>query len=71
MATREHRLADFQHHVAPPDDEKVELLCEDKSGTYRLPFLCVHADGGWINAETGERIGAHVVGWRIRPENRR
>ena len=40
MATREKRLAQFDGSGAPPPDQPVEVLCEDHSGTYQLPFAC-------------------------------
>ena len=64
MATRESRLSEFEREGVPPANEKFELLCQDRSGTYRLPFLCAFVDGRWINAATGEAIDAEVVGWR-------
>ena len=64
MATRERRLAEFDSEEPPPEGRKMELLCQDNSGTYLLPFLCVHTKGRWSNAGTGEAIDAEVVGWR-------
>ena len=64
MSTRERRIAEFDHEGAPPGDVQMELLCQDNSGTYRLPFPCIWRDGRWTNAATGEAIGAEVVGWR-------
>ena len=64
MATRERRLAEFDSEGAPPAGEQMELLCQDNSGTYRLPFPCIYIEGRWTNARTGEIIDAEVVGWR-------
>ena len=44
MATREYRLAEFSQE-APPLGQPLQLLCEDKSGTYLLPFRCEWRDG--------------------------
>lgn len=63
MVTRDQRLAEFNTTDIPPAGP-VQVLCEDKSGTYLLPFTCVHADGHWHNAGTGGRVEARVVGWR-------
>jgi len=63
MATREHRIAEFSTDT-PTDGLPVELLCEDKSGTYVLPFACRWIEGEWYNAATGAFIDARVVGWR-------
>ncbi len=64
MTTLEHRLAEFNSGAPPDDGQRVELLCQDQSGTYKLPFLCVWREGRWTNAKTGEAIGSAVVGWR-------
>ena len=45
MATREKRLAQFDGEGEPPPDLLVEVLCEDQSGTYELPFACRFSDG--------------------------
>ena len=51
MATRERRLAEFDGNGEPPADVPVQVLCEDHSGTYQLPFVCRWVDGEWRNAE--------------------
>lgn len=66
MATRERRLAEFNHEGAPPVDLSVQVLCEDHSGTYQLPFTCRFVDGEWRNDESGGIVEATVVGWRLR-----
>jgi hypothetical protein len=47
------------------DDQPVEVLCEDHSGTYQLPFACRWIDGQWRNDRTGGMVEATVVGWRL------
>jgi hypothetical protein len=42
----------------------MELLCEDNSGTYAVPYVCHWSDGSWHNSKTGVVIQADVVGWR-------
>jgi hypothetical protein len=42
----------------------MEVLCEDNSGTYVLPFACHWVDGNWLNAAAGVAIEGAVVGWR-------
>jgi hypothetical protein len=64
MATRAQRLAEFNEGGCPPEDEPVEVLCEDKSGTYKLPFACRWQGSTWQNCETGATVEATVVGWR-------
>jgi hypothetical protein len=65
MATRERRLAQF-NEGEPPPDLPVQVLCEDHSGTYQLPFPCRWVDGAWRNHESGSTVEATVVGWRVR-----
>jgi hypothetical protein len=65
MATRERRLAEFDGAGAPPPGEPVQVLCEDQSGTYQLPFACYFADGQWRNHESGGALEATVIGWRF------
>ena len=66
MATRERRLAEFNGAGEPPPDQPVQVLCEDHSGTYQLPFACRWVDGEWRNNESGGPVEATVVGWRLR-----
>jgi hypothetical protein len=71
MATRERRLAEFNGEGEPPPDLPVQVLCEDQSGTYLLPFACRYIDGEWRNHESGSTVEATVVGWRLhRPDSR-
>jgi len=35
-------------------------------GRYVVSFLCQWGSGDWKKVETGERIGAAVIGWRAR-----
>jgi hypothetical protein len=65
MATRDRRLAEFDGNGEPPPDLAVQLLCEDHSGTYQLPFACFWVNGEWRNSESGGTVRATVVGWRL------
>ena len=65
MATREKRLAQFDGSGEPPPDRPLEVLCEDHSGTYQLPFACRWIEGQWRNDRTGGALEATVVGWRL------
>ncbi|MGJ4900612.1 hypothetical protein ACQR10_20240 [Bradyrhizobium sp. HKCCYLRH2060] len=65
MATREKRLAQFDGSGEPPPGQTVEVLCEDHSGTYQLPFPCFYIDGKWHNKESGGALEATVIGWRF------
>ena len=68
MATRAQRLAEFDGDGLPSENEVVQVLCEDKSGTYQLPFTCRWSDGAWRNSISGGTVEATVVGWRRTPE---
>ena len=63
MATRDHRLAEF-NNGPPPPGQSLQLLCEDHNGTYLLPFRCEWRDGAWYAPEKTKPIEATVVGWR-------
>jgi hypothetical protein len=62
MATRQHRLNEFNQGPAP--ERAVQVLCEDHNGTYLLPYLCEWRDNGWRHSDSGKAIEAKVVGWR-------
>lgn len=63
MTTRIERLADFSTEAAL-DNTPLELLCEDKRGTYVLPYPCIRSGAVWRNAATTDEILADVIGWR-------
>jgi hypothetical protein len=48
MATRDYRLAEFSQAL-PPTQKLLQVLAEDHSGTYVLPFFCEWRDGEWHN----------------------
>ena len=50
MTTRLERIGEFSQG-APPAGEALELLCEDSSGTYLIPSLCIWREGKWVTAE--------------------
>jgi hypothetical protein len=64
MATRDQRLSGFTIRQTPEDDQNVEVLCEDNSGTYALPFPCHWTNGKWLNSKCGSQIAGRVLGWR-------
>jgi hypothetical protein len=66
MATREHRLAEFNSAGDPPPDQLFELLSEDHNGTYLIPFLCHWSNGTWKGVESDTPIQGAVVGWRTK-----
>ena len=65
MATRERRLAEFDGEGYPPPGLPVQVLCEDHSGTYQLPFACYFVDGEWHNKDSGGTLEATVIAWRL------
>lgn len=69
MATRQHRLSEF-NSGPPPLDVALQLLCEDHNGTYVLPDLCRWQGDAWRNSASQEVIEAAVVGWREAPAPR-
>jgi hypothetical protein len=64
MVTRIERLSGFSTGTAL-DDIPLELLCEDRRGTYVLPYPCIRSGAEWRNIATTDRIEADVVGWRL------
>jgi hypothetical protein len=66
MATRQHRLSEF-NGGAPPPERPLQLLCEDHNGTYVLPYLCQWHEDEWQNCGNLHPIEATVVGWREAP----
>jgi hypothetical protein len=64
LVTRQERIDDFIHEGSPPNDQPLQILCEDHVGTYVIPFPCRWRDGLWENAKTSRRIEATVVAWR-------
>lgn len=66
MATRQHRLNEF-NGGPPPADHPLQLLCEDHNGTYVLPYPCQWHGDVWRNCANREAIEATVVGWRETP----
>jgi hypothetical protein len=63
MATRNNRLADFSQGP-PPSNKQLEVLAEDHSGTYVLPFPCEWYDRAWHNPNSAKPLEANIVGWR-------
>jgi hypothetical protein len=63
MVTRHERLSEFNESI-PPEGEPLQLLCEDHSGTYIIPFACERRDGAWYRIGIIKLIDANVIGWR-------
>ena len=65
LTTCQERIDDFIHEGSPPNDQPLQILCEDHVGTYVILFPCRWRDGIWENAKTSRSIEATVVGWRL------
>jgi hypothetical protein len=63
MATRQHRLDDFESDGEPPAGELMELLCEDHNGTYVIPFPCRWVDGTWRSITSNHQF--INAGWGV------
>ena len=64
LTTRRERIDDFIAG-SPPNNQPLQILCEDHVGTYVNSIPCRWRDGLWENAKTSRRIEATVVGWRL------
>jgi len=47
-----------------PFDSDLELAVIDTDGQHALVFPCRRILGGWMNAQTRERIDVHPTHWR-------
>jgi hypothetical protein len=63
MATRAARIEQFIFDQTPPEGGIAKLLCEDRVGTYMIPFPCRYSEGTCLNERTGELNDADVIGW--------
>jgi len=66
MVPRQYRLNEFEQGM-PTSNRPLQVLCEDQSGTYLLPYLCHWSDGVWRNSAMGGVIEANIIGWRVAP----
>lgn len=66
MAPHLENPADFSDGM-PPLKEPLQVLCEDASGKYVLPFVCEWNDGAWYNRTSvkgAKPLEVRVLGWR-------
>ena len=63
MTTREHQVSEF-NQGPPPPDQSLQVLAEDHSGTYVLPFPCEWRNGAWHNPKSSKPLEAKIIGWR-------
>lgn len=47
-----------------PFDRDIELAVIDRDGPHALVFACRRILGGWMNAETRERLDVRPTHWR-------
>jgi hypothetical protein len=64
MVTREDRLKDFDTVRLPLNGEPTQILCEDHSGTYLVPYACEWSGNHWRGVKSNAPIEARVIGWR-------
>lgn len=54
----------WQTIATAPFDCDLELAVIDADGAHALVFPCRRILGGWMNAETRERLEVHPTHWR-------
>lgn len=57
-------MCDWQTATTAPFDRDLELAVIDRTGTHALVFPCRRIVGGWMKAETRERLEVHPTHWR-------
>jgi hypothetical protein len=60
-----HLLSMWQRITTAPFDADIELAVMDKDGAHALVFPCRRILGGWVNAETRERLDVRPTHWRL------
>jgi hypothetical protein len=55
------RLAEFSQDT-PKENRPLQILCEDKCGTYIIPYLCQWSDGAWRKVGSAKTIEATDMG---------
>jgi len=61
----ERTLGSYFDSGTPPADQTCEVLAQDETGEYRLPFLCVWRDGAWYAEGKNKPLAAKIIGWRV------
>jgi hypothetical protein len=54
----------WRHISTAPFDCDIELAVIDRDGPHALVFACRRILGGWMNAETHERLDVRPTHWR-------
>lgn len=57
----------WQKISSAPFDRDLELAVIDSDGPHALVFACRRISGGWINAQTRERLDVRPTHWRDWP----
>jgi hypothetical protein len=55
----------WQPITTAPFDRDLELAVIDRNGPHVLVFPCRRILGGWMKAESGERIDVRPTHWRF------
>ena len=50
--------------ASAPFEAELELAVIDEDGEHALVFPCRRIPDGWVNAESGARIGVRPTHWR-------
>jgi hypothetical protein len=61
LVTRQERIDDFIHEGSPPNDQPLQILCEDHVGTYPVPVARWHM-GTRKNQQTHRSRGGWLAG---------
>jgi hypothetical protein len=51
--------------ASAPFDRELELAVIDRDGPHALVFPCRRVAGGWINAQSNDRIDVSPTHWRL------
>jgi hypothetical protein len=54
----------WQQIATAPFDADIEIAVIDRDGAHALVFPCRRILGGWMKAETKERLEVHPTHWR-------
>ena len=55
----------FEREQFPPSNVQVQVLVEDPTGNYIMPFNCFYREGKWVGAGAGKPLEVRVLGWRL------
>jgi hypothetical protein len=58
-------LAYYFNSGPPPNAQGCEVVAQDETGDYQLPFVCEWRDGAWYRMGMTKPLVAKIIGWRI------